>query len=320
MTFDILTLFPEAVETMLGISIIGRARKAGLLSVNCHQIRDFTEDKHRNVDDTPAGGGMGMVMAAQPIYDCYRHAVADAPEGERRRVIYLSPRGQHLTHALAAELSACDRLVLLCGHYEGVDQRVLDEMGAEEISIGDYILTGGELPAGISSVMPRYPARHCRTRYTRPSRSMGRTHTAPGCRTTSLRAVLPFGRRTSDTSTRKMGPSNTVSVCSVTSASAFSRSSMFCLSFCPRALPLPSPYPPGLPLLSPRVPATLSPGPGFRFPACAGSFFYSSTAGGGASTAPAPFPAKFRRRRFALAKSGKTCYNKEKRQSAKENK
>ena len=95
MTFDILTLFPEAVESMLGISIIGRARKAGLLSVNCYQIRDYTEDKHRNVDDTPAGGGMGMVMAAQPIYDCYRDAVRNAPEGERRRVIYLSPRGRH---------------------------------------------------------------------------------------------------------------------------------------------------------------------------------------------------------------------------------
>ena len=149
MTFDILTLFPEAVESMLGISIIGRARKAGLLSVNCYQIRDYTEDKHRNVDDTPAGGGMGMVMAAQPIYDCYRDAVRSAPEGERRRVIYLSPRGRHLTHPLAAELSACDRLVLLCGHYEGVDQRVLDEMDAEEISVGDYVLTGGELPACI---------------------------------------------------------------------------------------------------------------------------------------------------------------------------
>lgn len=149
MTFDILTLFPEAVESMLGISIIGRARKAGLLSVNCYQIRDYTEDKHRNVDDTPAGGGMGMVMAAQPIYDCYRDAVRNAPEGERRRVIYLSPRGRHLTHALAAELSTCARLVLLCGHYEGVDQRVLDEMDAEEISVGDYVLTGGELPACI---------------------------------------------------------------------------------------------------------------------------------------------------------------------------
>ena len=146
MTFDILTLFPEAVEAMLGISIIGRARKAGLLAVKCHQIRDYTEDKHRNVDDTPAGGGMGMVMAAQPIYDCYRHAVADAPEGERRRVIYLSPRGQHLTHALAAELSACDRLVLLCGHYEGFDERILEEADLR-LSIGDFVLTGGELPA-----------------------------------------------------------------------------------------------------------------------------------------------------------------------------
>lgn len=149
MIFDILTLFPEAVETILGTSILGRAQSAGLFSVRCHQIRDFTLDRHRNVDDTPAGGGMGMVMAAQPLYDCYRHAIRLAPEGERRRVIYLSPRGRHLTHALAQELAAADRLVLLCGHYEGVDQRVLDATEAEEISVGDYVLTGGELPACI---------------------------------------------------------------------------------------------------------------------------------------------------------------------------
>lgn len=149
MIFDILTLFPEAVETILGTSILGRAQSAGLFTVRCYQIRDFTLDRHRNVDDTPAGGGVGMVMAAQPLYDCYRHAISLAPEGERRRVIYLSPRGRHLTHALAQELAAADRLVLLCGHYEGVDQRVLDATEAEEISVGDYVLTGGELPACI---------------------------------------------------------------------------------------------------------------------------------------------------------------------------
>lgn len=149
MKFDILTLFPEMVSGVLGESIIGRAQKAGILSVACHQIRDYTTDRHRNVDDTPAGGGMGMVMMAQPIYDCFRHVTETAPRDERRRVIYLSPRGRLLTHDVVRELAGYDRLILLCGHYEGVDQRVLDAIVDEEISIGDYVLTGGELPACI---------------------------------------------------------------------------------------------------------------------------------------------------------------------------
>lgn len=149
MKFDILTLFPDMISHVLGESIIGRAQKAGILSVTCHQIRDYTLDKHRNVDDTPAGGGMGMILAAQPIYDCYLHAISDAPENERRRVVYLSPKGRLFSHAVAKELATYDRLVLLCGHYEGVDQRVLDEIVDEEISVGDYVLTGGELPACI---------------------------------------------------------------------------------------------------------------------------------------------------------------------------
>ena len=149
MHFDILTLFPEMVDGVLCESIIGRARRAGYLSVTCHQIRDFSENKHRNVDDTPYGGGVGMVMAAPPICACYDAALRDAPQDERRRVIYLSPRGRLLTQELASELADYDRLVLLCGHYEGVDERAIEELGAEEISIGDYVLTGGELPACI---------------------------------------------------------------------------------------------------------------------------------------------------------------------------
>ncbi len=147
MKIDVMTLFPAMVEGVLGESIIGRAQKAGHLSVACHQIRNYTLDKHRNVDDTPAGGGVGMVMSAQPIYDCYRAVVAEADPQERRRVIYLSPKGRMLTQKVAEELTSYDRLVLLCGHYEGVDQRVLDAIVDEEISIGDYVLTGGELPA-----------------------------------------------------------------------------------------------------------------------------------------------------------------------------
>ena len=149
MTFDILTLFPDMVSTVLSESIIGRAQKSGLITVNCHNIRDYSENKHRNVDDTPFGGGKGMVMAAPPIYNCFRAVTDPLPEGERRRVIYLSPKGRVLTQAIASSFCSYDRLILLCGHYEGVDQRVIDEIVDEEISIGDYVLTGGELPACI---------------------------------------------------------------------------------------------------------------------------------------------------------------------------
>lgn len=149
MRFDILTLFPDMVQSVLSESIIGRAQKAGLLSVHCHQIRDFSENKHHNVDDTPYGGGVGMVMAAGPICSCFDAAVAEGEPDERRKVIYLSPRGRIFTQEMASEFAAYDRLILLCGHYEGVDERAIEEIGAEEISIGDYVLTGGELPACI---------------------------------------------------------------------------------------------------------------------------------------------------------------------------
>ncbi len=149
MKFDIMTLFPDMVEGVLSESIIGRAQKGGLIEVRCHNIRDFSENKHRNVDDTPFGGGMGMVMAAPPIYNCYESIHQSFAEGERTRVIYMSPKGKVLTQAHASRLCAFDRLVILCGHYEGVDQRVIDEIVDEEISVGDYVLTGGELPACI---------------------------------------------------------------------------------------------------------------------------------------------------------------------------
>lgn len=145
MRIEIATLFPEMCEAVLSESIIGRARKAGLITVNCHNIRDYTLDKHRRVDDKPFGGGMGMVMQAEPIFRCWQ-AVCEQL-GERPYTIYLSPQGRTLTQGRAVELSGMSSLFLLCGHYEGIDQRVLDKIVDEEISIGDYVLTGGELPA-----------------------------------------------------------------------------------------------------------------------------------------------------------------------------
>ena len=154
MRFDIMTLFPDLVTTVLGESIIGRAQKSGAIEVRTYNIRDYSEDKHRRVDDTPYGGGKGMLMMAPPIYNCYR-AILDqqAAEGfvaKNRRVIYLSPMGKVLTQARASALaSEYDNLILLCGHYEGVDRRIVEEIVDEEISIGDYVLTGGEIPACI---------------------------------------------------------------------------------------------------------------------------------------------------------------------------
>lgn len=145
MRIDIMTLFPEMCENVLNESIIGRARKAGKVQLACTNIRDFSGNKHNKVDDTPYGGGMGMVMAASPIYDCYQSLYTkDEP---KPYLIYLSPKGTTFTQQKAVELSQKDRIVLLCGHYEGIDQRVIDEIVDEEISIGDYVLTGGELPA-----------------------------------------------------------------------------------------------------------------------------------------------------------------------------
>ena len=150
MIFDIMTLFPELVDYVLGESIIGRARKAGAIEVACHNIRDYSEDKHRRVDDTPYGGGKGMLMMAPPIYNCYEHIVALRKDTvQNTRVLYMSPSGQVFHQKKAEELADYDHIVILCGHYEGVDRRIIDEIVDEEISIGDYVLTGGEIPACI---------------------------------------------------------------------------------------------------------------------------------------------------------------------------
>ena len=144
MKIKILTIFPEMFESVMNASILGRAREQGLIEVECIDIRPFSDRKHKNTDDYPFGGGAGMVMLAQPIMDAMKHAMGDEFHGKR---IYMGPRGTTLTTAKARELAKEDELILLCGHYEGVDQRALDTCIDEEISIGDYILTGGELAA-----------------------------------------------------------------------------------------------------------------------------------------------------------------------------
>ncbi|MBQ6677204.1 MAG: tRNA (guanosine(37)-N1)-methyltransferase TrmD [Clostridia bacterium] len=151
MRIDVMTLFPEFVDCVLSESIIGRARKSGALDVRTHNIRDYSEDKNRRVDDTPYGGGKGMLMAAPPIYNCYS-AIVEDPESlprEMIRTVYMSPRGKLLRQEDAKRLSGYGQIIILCGHYEGIDQRIIDEIIDEEISIGDYVLTGGEIPACI---------------------------------------------------------------------------------------------------------------------------------------------------------------------------
>lgn len=147
MRIDIATLFPAMCETVLNESIIGRARRAGYITLCCHNIRDYTLDKHRRVDDKAYGGGTGMVIQAQPVYDCIQAIRGQLGETAKPRSIYLSPQGKTLTQELVKELAAEENLILLCGHYEGIDQRVLDELALEEISVGDFVVTGGELPA-----------------------------------------------------------------------------------------------------------------------------------------------------------------------------
>ena len=140
-----MTLFPDMCRAYLGESIIGRARRSGKVQIECVDIRDYTEDKHRRVDDTPYGGGMGMIMQAQPVYDCYMDICKKAQSPVH--LIYLTPQGKTLTQQRVRELSKMDNIALLCGHYEGIDERVIEELQPEEISVGDYVLTGGELPA-----------------------------------------------------------------------------------------------------------------------------------------------------------------------------
>lgn len=145
MKIDIMTLFPEMCEAFLSESIIGRARKKGLLDIVCHQIRDFAYDKHKRVDDTPYGGGKGMVMKPEPIYRCFENICNI--RGKRPLVVYMTPKGEVLNQKKVIEFNAVHNIAILCGHYEGVDQRVIDEIVDRQISIGDYVLTGGEIPA-----------------------------------------------------------------------------------------------------------------------------------------------------------------------------
>ncbi len=145
MNYYILTLFPEMVMAGLNTSIIGRAKEKGLLSIEAVNIRDFTENKHNRVDDYPYGGGAGMVMQAQPVYDAYCHVKEKI--GKKPRVLYMTPQGKTFHQTMAEEFAKEEELVFLCGHYEGIDERVLDEIVTDYVSIGDYVLTGGELPA-----------------------------------------------------------------------------------------------------------------------------------------------------------------------------
>ena len=145
MDFFVMTLFPELIESIADSSIIKRAKDAGIISVQAVNIRDYTEDKHGHVDDYCYGGGKGMLIKAQPVYDCYQ--AVEKNIGRKARVIYMTPQGEVFTQKKAEELAKEEALVFLCGHYEGIDERVLEEIVTDYISVGDYVLTGGELPA-----------------------------------------------------------------------------------------------------------------------------------------------------------------------------
>ena len=151
MRFDIMTLFPEMVMNGLETSIIGRAVKNKILEIEAWNIRDYAFNKHSSVDDYPYGGGAGMLMQAEPVYQTYLaiQEKAALPEGKRPRVIYLSPQGKPFNQKMAEEFAEEEELVFLCGHYEGIDERVLEEIVTDYVSIGDYVLTGGELPSMI---------------------------------------------------------------------------------------------------------------------------------------------------------------------------
>ena len=145
MNYYIMTLFPDMVMNGLNTSIIGKAMEKDLLSIKAVDIRDYTTDKHRHVDDYPYGGGAGMVMQAQPVYDCYKDIEKNLEK--KPRVLFMTPTGKTFNQDMAKELASEENLIFLCGHYEGIDKRVLDKIVTDEVSIGDFVLTGGELPA-----------------------------------------------------------------------------------------------------------------------------------------------------------------------------
>lgn len=145
MRFHVMTLFPDMISAGLGTSITGRAIENHIFELNIVNIRDYSKDKHKHVDDYPYGGGAGMVMQPGPVYDCYKDIVKDMKK--KPRVIYMTPQGKVFSQSIAEELSKEEELIFLCGHYEGIDERVLEEIVTDELSIGDYVLTGGELPA-----------------------------------------------------------------------------------------------------------------------------------------------------------------------------
>ena len=147
MNYHVLTLFPDMVLNGLNTSIIGRAVESGKISVNAIDIRDFTLDKHKKVDDYPYGGGAGMLMQAQPVFDAYQSVAEKIPADKKKRVIYVTPQGYTFNQRMAEDFAKSDELIFLCGHYEGIDERVLEEIVTDYVSIGDYVLTGGELPA-----------------------------------------------------------------------------------------------------------------------------------------------------------------------------
>lgn len=147
MNFKVMTLFPEVIESSTNHSILKKAKENNKISIEVFNIRDFSNNKHKKVDDYPFGGGSGMIMSYQPIYDCYVNILSNINSLETTRTIYLSPSGIPFNQSKAHELKKFDNIILLCGHYEGVDQRVIEKIVDEEISIGDYILTGGEIPA-----------------------------------------------------------------------------------------------------------------------------------------------------------------------------
>jgi tRNA (guanine37-N1)-methyltransferase len=144
--FDIVTIFPNIFDSYFGESIIKRAKESGAIEINVHNLREYTENKHRNVDDTPYGGGAGMVMQVQPFYDCVNQIKSNAKTSNVRTILF-SAKGKRYTQVDAKRLKEYDQLILLCGRYEGIDERVVENIADEEISIGDFVLTGGEIPA-----------------------------------------------------------------------------------------------------------------------------------------------------------------------------